>query len=113
MVKYAVPVSKGEICAHFGHCEQFALMDVDPELKQICGTKIVQSPGHEPGVLPGWLAQQGADIVLAGGMGQSAINLFNQARVKVVTGVRESDPEKAVLAHVENNLDTGGNICDH
>ena len=82
MVIYAVPVTAGIICPHFGHCDQFALIDVDINTRQIRGSKMVSSPGHEPGVLPGWLAQQGADVILAGGMGQRAIGLFNQAGVK-------------------------------
>jgi len=113
MVKYAVPVSGGEVCPHFGHCEHFALIDVDPAAKQITGKNMVASPGHEPGFLPGWLAQQGANIILAGGMGQRAVDLFKQAGVQVIVGARENDPEKAVLAHLNDTLDTDANFCDH
>ena len=35
MVKYAVPVSGGKVCPHFGHCEQFALIDIDEAKKGI------------------------------------------------------------------------------
>lgn len=113
MVKYAVPVSGGVTCPHFGHCEQFALIDADPEAKKTVSKEMVSSPGHEPGLLPGWLAEHGANIILAGGMGQRAVALFNQAGVQVVLGIRESDPEKAVLAHLNDALATDANFCDH
>ena len=113
MVRYAVPVSGGEVCPHFGHCEQFALIDVDPEAKSIIAQEMVAAPPHQPGLLPGWLAERGANRILAGGMGQRAVDLFKQANVQVIVGVRESDPEKAVLAHLNGVLDTDANICDH
>jgi len=28
-MRYAVPVSGGVVATHFGHCEHFALVDVD------------------------------------------------------------------------------------
>ena len=58
MKKYAVPVSGGQVCPHFGHCEQFALTDVDEAKKGIIGKAVVFSPGHEPGFLPQWLASK-------------------------------------------------------
>lgn len=28
-MKIAIPMAGGQLCMHFGHCEQFALVDVD------------------------------------------------------------------------------------
>jgi len=112
-MKYAVPVSGGVVSAHFGHCEQFALIDVDETKKQILKKELVNSPGHEPGLLPQWLAEKGVGLVIAGGMGSRAQGLFQQNKIGVITGIMESDPEKAVLSHLNGNLTTGDNICDH
>jgi ATP-binding protein involved in chromosome partitioning len=112
-MKYAVPVSGGTVCPHFGHCEQFALIDVDETKKQILKKELVNSPGHEPGFLPQWLAEKGVGLVIAGGMGSRAQGLFQQNKIGVITGIMESDPEKAVLSHLNGNLTTGDNICDH
>jgi predicted Fe-Mo cluster-binding NifX family protein len=112
-MKYAVPVSGGVLSSHFGHCEQFALIDVDEQTKQITNKEMVASPEHQPGLLPAWLAQQGVNVVIAGGMGPRAVDIFNQNNVGVVLGAMESDPEKAVLAHLAGNLATGENVCDH
>jgi ATP-binding protein involved in chromosome partitioning len=112
-MKYAVPVSGGVVSPHFGHCEQFALIDVDEAKKQILKKDLVNSPGHEPGLLPQWLAEKGVSLVIAGGMGSRAKDLFQQNKIGVITGIMESDPEKAVLSYLNGVLATGANICDH
>ena len=112
-MRYAVPVTDGRVAAHFGHCEQFILFDVDEAKKEIVGKKIVTSPGHEPGRLPVWLAEEGVSVVIAGGMGSRAQDLFRQSRIEVAIGTLENDPEKAVLDYIGGKLATGENICDH
>jgi len=112
-MKYAVPMSGDSVATHFGHCEQFALLDVDEDSKQIISKELVVSPGHEPGLLPEWLAEQGVSLVIAGGMGSRAQNLFQQYRIGVIIGTMEKDPEKAVMSYLNGLLATGSNICDH
>lgn len=112
-MRYAIPISGGVVSLHFGHCEQFALIDVDEDKKEIINKELVPSPGHEPGLLPKWLAEQGVSFVIAGGMGSRAQNLFQQNRIGVIIGTMENDPEKAVLSHLDGKLATGDNICDH
>jgi ATP-binding protein involved in chromosome partitioning len=66
-MRYAVPLVEGKLSMHFGHCQQFALIDTsDGEI--IRSAKAV-APTHAPGVLPAWLAEEGADVIIAGGMG--------------------------------------------
>jgi ATP-binding protein involved in chromosome partitioning len=113
IMKYAIPVSGGTMCAHFGHCEHFALIDVDEFKKEIIKKELVPAPEHQPGLLPPWLAQQGVECVIAGGMGMNAQNLFRNHGVRVIVGAMEDDPEKVVLNHLEGKLSTGNNICDH
>jgi len=112
-MRFAIPVSGGVMSPHFGHCEQFALIDVDEATKAIVRKQLVASPGHQPGLLPVWLAEEGVSAVLAGGMGSRAQALFQENHIDVVVGVMESDPEKAVLNYLSGNLATGGNVCDH
>jgi ATP-binding protein involved in chromosome partitioning len=112
-MRCAVPVTGGVVSLHFGHCEQFALFDIDEPNKRIRGKELIASPGHEPGLLPEWLAEQGVSLVIAGGMGSRAQGLFQQNRICVVTGTTESDPERAVQSYLAGMLATGPNICDH
>jgi ATP-binding protein involved in chromosome partitioning len=113
IMKYAVPVSGGVMCSHFGHCEQFALIDVDEKNKEIIRKELVTAPEHEPGLFPKWLAEKGAARVIAGGMGIRAQGLFRENGIEVIVGAMESDPEKAVLNHLSGSLTTGNNVCDH
>ena len=85
-MKIAVPVTNGLLSAHFGHCEQFAIIEADRRGKRVVNTSVVESPGHEPGVLPRWLADQGAELIIAGGMGQRAQQLFAENDIDVVVG---------------------------
>jgi predicted Fe-Mo cluster-binding NifX family protein len=112
-MKYAVPVTGGIVSPHFGHCEQFALIDVDEKSRKVIKKELVPSPEHEPGLLPRWLAQKGVAFVIAGGMGSRAQGLFQENRIGVIVGAMETDPEKAVLNHLNGILATGDNVCDH
>jgi len=109
--KMAVPLAGGMLTNHFGHCEQFAVMEVaDGALKN---KEILTPPPHEPGVLPRWLGDMGVDLIIAGGMGQRAINLFNERGVKVITGAPCLAPEELLQQYLSGTLSTGANVCDH
>ena len=112
-MRYAIPVSSGVVATHFGHCEHFALIDIDEGKKRIVGKKLIPSPGHEPGLLPQWLAEEGVSVVIASGMGTRAQSLFRQNRIRVIIGALEGDPEKAAQSYLNGTLPTGDNICDH
>ena len=112
-MRYAVPIIDGKVATHFGHCSHFVFFDVDDMRNTIIKKEIVASPGHQPGLLPAWLAEEGASVVVASGMGSRAQGLFTENRIEVVVGVLGDDPEKAVLDHIGGMLATGDNICDH
>lgn len=56
MKKIAIPLENGRLCAHFGHCQQFSIVDVDNNA--IVSETRVTPPPHEPGLLPAWLAEK-------------------------------------------------------
>ena len=113
MVRIALPVMNGRLCAHFGHSDSFALLDVDKQEKTIIHSTQIPSPGHQPGVLPRWLHEQGANIIITGGMGSRAKDLFESHGISVIMGVPEDTPERLVQSYLEGSLVTGENICDH
>jgi Uncharacterized conserved protein len=112
-MRYAVPVSNGRVAAHFGQCSHFALFDVDETTRMIVRRETTPSPGHQPGLLPAWLAEEGVSAVMASGMGSRAQNLFRENHVEVIIGTLEDDPEKVVLDYIGGILATGDNLCDH
>jgi len=113
VMKIAIPVAEGKLCMHFGHCEQFALIEADEKAKKVTGKQMLTPPPHEPGVLPRWLHQQGANVIIAGGMGQRAQSLFAENGIKVICGAPSVTPEQLVEAYMEGTLQTGENVCDH
>ncbi len=109
--KIAVPTSNGKLDGHFGHCQQFALVQV--EEKKIAEITYLDAPPHQPGLLPPWLAERGATDIIAGGMGQRAIELFNERGVNVFVGAPSLTPEELVHGFLNKTLSFSANYCDH
>jgi predicted Fe-Mo cluster-binding NifX family protein len=112
-MKIALPVSEGILCMHFGHCDEFAVADVDRQKKSVAGIEMVKPPPHEPGLLPRWLHEQGVNLVIAGGMGARAQQLFSQNGIEVMVGAKAKRAEDLVRDYLEGVIETGGNTCDH
>jgi len=112
-MRIAVPQADGKLAMHFGHCESFALIDVDAKSKTILKKEIETPPPHEPGVLPRWLAERDANVIIAGGMGQRAQQLFTENQIEVVVGATAGTLEGLVTAYLKNELETGANLCGH
>lgn len=112
-MKIAIPTANEQLCMHFGHCEQFVVLTVDPQAKTITSKITLIPPPHEPGVLPRWIAEQGVKLVIAGGMGQRAQQLFAQNGINIVAGAPVDSPENLAIAFMNNTLQTGANACDH
>jgi hypothetical protein len=56
------------------------------EGNEITKKETLVPPAHEPGVLPAWLHDLGASVIIAGGMGGRAIDLFMQNSFNVIIG---------------------------
>jgi len=108
---FAIPLAEGKLCSHFGHCEQFVL--IEAENGKIRGKMTHTPPPHEPGVLPKWLHDLGAQVIIAGGMGSRAQQLFVESGIKVITGAPVDPPESLVNQYLADILVTGENVCDH
>ena len=110
-MKFAIPLAEGKLTAHFGHCQEFALLEVEDN--QIKSKETLVPPPHEPGVLPKWLHNLGTHVIIAGGMGARALDLFAQNDIKVIVGATALTPEELVKQYLDNTLQTGSNVCDH
>lgn len=110
-MKFAIPLADGKLTAHFGHCKEFALIDVEENI--IKKKEMLVPPAHEPGVLPRWLHEQGVNVIIAGGMGNKAQVLFNEQNIQVVTGAQPLEPEELINSYLDKSLTTGNNLCDH
>jgi predicted Fe-Mo cluster-binding NifX family protein len=112
-MKIAIPLTNGKISAHFGHCEQFAIVDVDVDRKEVKSSELLAPPAHEPGLLPRWLSELSVELVIAGGMGQRAQMLFNENNINLIVGATDNTTQELVEQYLNNQLESGRNICDH
>jgi len=108
---FAVPSSNGLLDEHFGHCRQFALLKVEDN--QVVEETIIDAPPHQPGLLPKFLAEKGVTDVIAGGMGNRAIQLFNQHQVNVFVGAPKISPAELTRGFLDKTLQFSANYCDH
>jgi len=112
-MRIAIPLTDSKLSSHFGHCEQFAVIDIDPDKKTITNTELFTPPHHEPGVLPKWLSGLCVNVIIAGGMGQRAQMLFQENNINVIVGAPQADAEQLVKDYLAGNLVCGQNVCDH
>lgn len=108
-MKIAV-ASEGEMVAgHFGHCSNFNIYDVEDE--EIVKSEKIDNPGHKPGFLPNFLNEKGVSVIISGGMGQGAIDIFDQNNIEVITGAN-SRAEDAVKSYIKGELKSSGVVCN-
>ena len=112
-MKIAIPLANGKLALHFGHCEQFALVDVEVQNKKIIKRTDLIPPPHEPGLLPKWLAEHNVNLIIAGGMGQRALMLFAENDIQVLVGAYAETPEKIIDDYFNGTLQLTTNACDH
>jgi len=112
-MRIAIPLVQGKLSLHFGHCDQFAILDIDDKLKKVTNRCDIAPPAHEPGALPRLLSELKVNLIIAGGIGQRARQLFAQKDIDVVIGASSNSPEELVSAYLQDTLETGDNICDH
>ena len=77
----------GEVSAHFGRCPFFLLAEANGTTATV--SEVVPNPyrvAHQPGAVPRFIRDMGADVIIAGGMGPRAIDMFHGFGIDVVTG---------------------------
>jgi ATP-binding protein involved in chromosome partitioning len=111
-VRIAIPTADGVLCPHFGNCQQFAFVDVDIDKKEIINIEMITPPPHQRGLLPAWINSQGCTLIIAGGMGMRANNMFQQSGIGVIAGAPPEKPEDLVMAYLEGTITGGSNPCD-
>lgn len=110
-MKIAIPLVGETLCAHFGHCEQFAVFTV--EEANIVKKETLMPPPHAPGVIPNWVADLGCTDIIVGGMGEAAQSILQNRGVKVLCGAPVDKPENLISLYLKGQLADNGNSCDH
>ena len=107
-MKIAIASDGKMVSGHFGHCEGFSIYLVKDD--KIVEDGFLPNPGHRPGFLPLFLADQGVDVVISGGMGGGAIDILNEKGIKVVTGASGVSKEVAEK-YQQGKLISTNSVC--
>lgn len=108
---FAIPTSGKQLCAHFGQCKEFAI--VETEDQKIINIEYHTPPIHQPGTYPRYLAGKGVSTIISGGIGMKAQDIFAQNNIEVFIGVKSENPEVLVEQYLSDQLKSGENLCDH
>lgn len=108
-MKIAVASMNENVAGHFGHCENFNIYVV--EEGKIISKERIENPGHKKGFLPKFLNDLGVNVIIAGGMGEGAINLFNEANIEIITG-NLGNSDEIVNKYLQGELTSAGEVCN-
>ena len=110
-MKIVIPSQDKKLCGHFGHCEYFTLAEVNDDSKEIMKIEEFIPEGGVSCQSAGLIAEQGVDVVLAGGMGGRPLQVFAQNGIKVITGCPEKDVREVISEFLSGSLCVGENSC--
>ncbi len=108
-MKIAVASDNGMVTAHFGHCEGFEIFEIKDN--KILKNETIGNPGHRPGFLPNFLNDLGVNVIISGGMGGGAVEIFNEKNIQVITGAKGSARD-IVETYLKGDLESTGSICN-
>lgn len=111
-MKIAVPTRDGRVDDHFGHCAYYTIFNViNGEVTEVSRMPSPEGCGCKSGIAP-VLRQMGVAVMLAGTMGQGALNVLKAQRIEVVRGC-SGDVEELVKAYLAGEVKDNGEACDH
>ena len=110
-MKIALPSRKNMIDDHFGHCEYFTVITIN-ENNEITERETVESPqgcGCKSNIAS-TLAKSGVTLMLAGNMGEGAMNVLRNNGIQVIRGC-SGDIETVASQWIEGSLKDSGDSC--
>lgn len=112
-MKVAIPTRGNVVDDHFGHCEAYTVFTIDGNSK-IEKTELLPSPqgcGCKSNI-GAILQQTGVTVMLAGNMGNGALNVLNSYGIEVYRGC-SGDVRQVVEAFMQGKIDDSGEGCHH
>lgn len=108
MIKIAVASENEMVTGHFGHCSNFNIFET--EKASITKSESIPNPGHKPGFLPNFLNDMGVNVIISGGMGSGAMDIFKEKGIKIITGA-SGNAENAVKEYLSGTLKSKDVVC--
>ena len=95
---------QSRVAQHFGRCPYYIFVTMEDDI--VKETIAVENPyhaAHEAGMVPAFIHQQQADVMIAGGMGRRAIQFFTDYGIKIATGAAGT-VQQALDAYMQGYL---------
>ncbi len=111
-MKIAVPTKDGMVDSHFGHCAYYTIFTVNDG--RVTVRDILPSPqgcGCKSGIVH-VLTRIGVKVMLAGNIGNGALNVLQGNGIDVVRGC-SGNVEELVAAYLAGNVKDNGELCSH
>lgn len=108
-MRVAIAVDKGVISAHFGHCEQFLVYNI--ENQTIMNVEALKNPPHQKGFLPNFLESHDIDCLITGSIGGMAVKLLDELNIRTIRGV-SGKPEDIIERFINDSLESSDEICE-
>jgi len=107
-MRVAISTDGNNVAQHFGRCPSYTIVDIDDN--KVVDTQVVDNPGHAPGAIPQMMDELGVDVMIAGGMGGRAVNLFQEYGIQTVVGI-EGDIDDVIEQLLAGKLEGGESLC--
>lgn len=108
-MKIAVASEGQTVTQHFGFCKNFNIFHI--EENEIVKVESIDNPGHRPGFLPNYLHDIGVNVIVSGGMGGGAVQIFDEKGIEVVIGAI-GDAEENVEKYLAGKLRSTASACE-
>ena len=111
-MKIAVPTKENVVDGHFGHCEYYTIFTIDN--KEIIKSEFMPSPqgcGCKSNIAE-ILQKMGVELLLAGNMGEGALNKLNAHDINVIRGC-SGDVKAVTEEYLKGDLKDSGEACSH
>lgn len=115
--RIAVAVESGvgldsKVSQHFGRCPSFVLVDtIDSTINSHTTVENPHYSNHQTGAVPVFIKSTNADVILAGGMGPKAVDMFSGMGIEVATGAIGTT-KAVVQAYLDGKI-KGTSPCSH
>ncbi len=112
----------GVLAYHFGRCPFFTFVKVEDG--NVLDVRVEENPfaeNHQVGVVPEWIKENGAEMIVAGGMGPRAQQMFASFGIQPVVGAYGKIGDilnqllggKVRIAEVEHEHEHINEECEH
>jgi len=107
-MKYAISTDSGRVSPHFGRAPEFTIITIEDG--KMVEKHVYPNPGHAVGSIPQFINEKGANCMITGGMGNRAVQFFQQYGIEVIIGI-SGDINDVIKNILNGTLEGGDSSC--